>query len=121
MVALCTPLAPRACTTVHAGRTDTPAAWAACNRAASISLREHLGTQVAMTQLPDRERALVGFLIEDFYTELQPTGRLETLGKPVVGTGYSGNVDFMTADNACLVTAPVVTTDTAHGTLARNP
>ena len=37
------------------------------------------------------------------------------LGKPVVGTGYSGNVDFMTADNACLVTAPVVTTDTAHG------
>lgn len=24
---------------------------------------------------------LVGFLIEDFYTELQPTGRLETLGK----------------------------------------
>jgi RNA polymerase sigma-54 factor len=34
------------------------------SQAASISLREHLGTQVAMTQLPDRERALVGFLIE---------------------------------------------------------
>ncbi|MBK7766480.1 MAG: RNA polymerase factor sigma-54 [Sulfuritalea sp.] len=33
-------------------------------QAASISLREHLGTQLAMTQLPDRERALVGFLIE---------------------------------------------------------
>jgi RNA polymerase sigma-54 factor len=34
------------------------------SQAASTSLREHLGTQVAMTQLPDRERALVGFLIE---------------------------------------------------------
>ncbi|MDA8261002.1 MAG: RNA polymerase factor sigma-54 [Betaproteobacteria bacterium] len=34
------------------------------SQSASISLREHLGTQVAMTQLPDRERALVGFLIE---------------------------------------------------------
>ncbi len=34
------------------------------SQAASVSLREHLGAQVAMTQLPDRERALVGFLIE---------------------------------------------------------
>lgn len=34
------------------------------SQSASISLREHLGAQVAMTQLPDRERALVGFLIE---------------------------------------------------------
>jgi len=33
-------------------------------QASSGSLREHLGAQVAMTQLPDRERALVGFLIE---------------------------------------------------------
>ena len=33
-------------------------------QSASISLREHLGAQVAMTQLPDRDRALVGFLIE---------------------------------------------------------
>ena len=34
------------------------------SQAASNSLREHLGAQLAMTQLPDRERALVGFLIE---------------------------------------------------------
>ncbi len=34
------------------------------SQASSSSLREHLATQVAMTQLPDRERALVGFLIE---------------------------------------------------------
>jgi RNA polymerase sigma-54 factor len=33
-------------------------------QASSSSLREHLGAQVAMTQLPDRDRALVGFLIE---------------------------------------------------------
>ena len=33
-------------------------------QASSNSLREHLGAQVAMTQLPDRDRALVGFLIE---------------------------------------------------------
>ncbi|TRZ92619.1 MAG: RNA polymerase factor sigma-54 [Rhodocyclaceae bacterium] len=34
------------------------------SQANSTSLREHLGEQLAMTQLPDRERALVGFLIE---------------------------------------------------------
>jgi len=34
------------------------------SQASSTSLREHLGEQLAMTQLPDRERALVGFLIE---------------------------------------------------------
>jgi len=34
------------------------------SQATSTSLREHLGEQLAMTQLPDRERALVGFLIE---------------------------------------------------------
>ena len=33
-------------------------------QAGSISLREHLTAQLAMTQLSDRERALVGFLIE---------------------------------------------------------
>ncbi|MDK9701697.1 MAG: RNA polymerase factor sigma-54 [Sulfuritalea sp.] len=33
-------------------------------QAGSTSLREHLGTQLAMTQLPDRDRALVSFLIE---------------------------------------------------------
>ena len=25
------------------------------------------------------------------------------LGKPVIGTGYSGNLDFMTRDNSCLI------------------
>jgi glycosyltransferase involved in cell wall biosynthesis len=25
------------------------------------------------------------------------------LGKPVIATGYSGNLDFMTSDNSCLV------------------
>jgi RNA polymerase sigma-54 factor len=34
------------------------------SQAASTSLREHLGAQLGMTQMPDRERALVGFLIE---------------------------------------------------------
>jgi len=34
------------------------------SQASSTSLREHLGEQLAMTQLSDRERALVGFLIE---------------------------------------------------------
>lgn len=37
------------------------------------------------------------------------------MGKPVVASGYSGNLDFMTADNSCLVTTPVVVTDIAHG------
>jgi RNA polymerase sigma-54 factor len=33
-------------------------------QAAVTSLREHLGAQVGMTQMPDRDRALVAFLIE---------------------------------------------------------
>lgn len=37
------------------------------------------------------------------------------LGKPVVATGYSGNLDFMDADSALLVDYDVVTTRQAHG------
>ncbi|MBK9018513.1 MAG: RNA polymerase factor sigma-54 [Sulfuritalea sp.] len=46
---------------------------------ASTSLREHLGPQVAMTQLPDRERALVGFLIEALDDDGYLTQSLEEL------------------------------------------
>ena len=49
------------------------------SQAASISLREHLGAQVAMTQLPDRERALVGFLIEALNDDGYLTQPLEEL------------------------------------------
>jgi glycosyltransferase involved in cell wall biosynthesis len=37
------------------------------------------------------------------------------LGLPVVATGYSGNMDFMTPDTALLVEAPVITTKIAFG------
>ncbi|NJD35144.1 MAG: RNA polymerase factor sigma-54 [Betaproteobacteria bacterium] len=49
------------------------------SQAASTSLREHLGAQVAMTQLPDRERALVGFLIEALNEDGYLTQPLEEL------------------------------------------
>lgn len=42
--------------------------------------RARLADAQAQQARADAEK-LVGFLIEDFYTELQPTGRLETLGK----------------------------------------
>jgi glycosyltransferase involved in cell wall biosynthesis len=37
------------------------------------------------------------------------------MGKPVVASAYSGNVDYMTASDACLVRTPVITTDRDHG------
>jgi glycosyltransferase involved in cell wall biosynthesis len=37
------------------------------------------------------------------------------LGLPVVATGYSGNMDFMNADNSILVPARVIETGRAHG------
>jgi glycosyltransferase involved in cell wall biosynthesis len=37
------------------------------------------------------------------------------LGKPVVATGYSGNMDFMDAESALLVDYSVVATDRPHG------
>jgi glycosyltransferase involved in cell wall biosynthesis len=37
------------------------------------------------------------------------------LGKPVVATGWSGNMDFMTSANSCPVAYELVTLDRAHG------
>lgn len=37
------------------------------------------------------------------------------MGKPVVATGYSGNMDFMDAGSALLVDHEVIATDRAHG------
>jgi len=37
------------------------------------------------------------------------------LGKPVVATGWSGNMDFMTSENSCPVAYELVTLDRAHG------
>jgi len=48
-------------------------------QASSTSLREHLGTQLAMTQLSDRERALVSFLIEALSEDGYLTQPLEEL------------------------------------------
>jgi hypothetical protein len=42
--------------------------------------RARAADQMAQTARADAEK-LVGFLIEDFYAELEPTGRLETMGK----------------------------------------
>ncbi len=52
------------------------------SQAASTSLREHLGTQLAMTQLPDRERALVSFLIEALNDDGYLTQPLDELVEP---------------------------------------
>lgn len=41
------------------------------------------------------------------------------LGKPVVATGWSGNMDFMTTDTACLVDYGLVSLTADHGPYAR--
>jgi hypothetical protein len=46
-----------------------------------VNLRRARAADAQAQQARADAEKLVGFLIEDFYTELQPTGRLETLGK----------------------------------------
>jgi RNA polymerase sigma-54 factor len=54
-------------------------------QAAAISLREHLGAQLALTQMSDRERALVGFLIEALDDDGYLTQPLEELVDLLLG------------------------------------
>jgi glycosyltransferase involved in cell wall biosynthesis len=37
------------------------------------------------------------------------------LGKPVIATGWSGNMDFMTSENSCLVAYELVMLDRTYG------
>jgi glycosyltransferase involved in cell wall biosynthesis len=37
------------------------------------------------------------------------------LGKPVIATGWSGNMDFMTSSNSCVVPYELVTLERDHG------
>ena len=46
-----------------------------------ISLRRARAAETLAERARGEAEKLVGFLIEDFYTELEPTGRLETMGK----------------------------------------
>jgi tetratricopeptide (TPR) repeat protein len=46
-----------------------------------ISLRRARTAEALAERARGEAEKLVGFLIEDFYTELEPTGRLETMGK----------------------------------------
>ena len=55
------------------------------SQATSTSLREHLGTQLAMTPLPDRERALVGFLVEALDEDGYLTQPLDELVELLIG------------------------------------
>jgi RNA polymerase sigma-54 factor len=54
-------------------------------QAAATSLREHLGAQVGLTQMPDRERALVAFLIEALDDDGYLTQPLDELVDLLVG------------------------------------
>ena len=54
-------------------------------QAATTSLREHLGAQVSMTPLGDRERALVNFLIEALDDDGYLTQPLEELADLLIG------------------------------------
>ena len=46
-----------------------------------INYRRARAADAAAQQARADAEKLVGFLIEDFYAELQPTGRVETMGK----------------------------------------
>jgi DNA-directed RNA polymerase specialized sigma54-like protein len=54
-------------------------------QAAATSLREHLGAQVGLTQMGDRERALVAFLIEALDDDGYLTQPLDELVDLLVG------------------------------------
>jgi len=63
----------------------------------------------------DAEQAMGLLSVVDCYVSLHRAegfglGMAEAmaLGKPVIATDYSGNTDFTTADNSCLVPAPLV-------------
>jgi DNA-directed RNA polymerase specialized sigma54-like protein len=58
---------------------------AAETQAAATSLREHLGAQVGLTQMADRERALVAFLIEALDDDGYLTQPLDELVDLLVG------------------------------------
>src|SRR5262245_10849616 len=54
--------------------------WVSMRRARAADAAAQQARQMAERARNDAEK-LVGFLIEDFYAELEPTGRLETMGK----------------------------------------
>ena len=54
--------------------------WVNLHRARAADAEAQKSRQLAEKARGDAEK-LVGFLIEDFYAELEPTGRLETMGK----------------------------------------
>ncbi len=70
---------------------------------------------VIMNEVASRERALGFVELCDCYVSLHRSegfgltlAEAMALGKPVIATGYSGNVDFMTAENSFLVDYTIV-------------
>lgn len=60
-------------------------------QAGSISLREHLGSQLALTQLNDRDRALVSFLIEALDDDGYLNQELDELLELLLGDDETGD------------------------------
>ncbi len=65
-----------------AGRDDDDDSDAQDIHAANVSLREHLGWQLGMTQLTERDRSLVRFLIEALDDDGYLSARCRNCGKP---------------------------------------
>jgi RNA polymerase sigma-54 factor len=69
----------------HSPRDGDDDVDAADIQAAAVGLREHLVTQLALTQLPQRERTVVSFLIEAVDEDGYLTQSLEELAEALVG------------------------------------
>jgi RNA polymerase sigma-54 factor len=68
-----------------AGRDDDDDSDAQDIHAANVSLREHLGWQLGMTQLTERDRSLVRFLIEALDDDGYLSAPAGTVGNPAAG------------------------------------
>ncbi len=69
----------------HSPRDSDDDVDAADIQGAAVGLREHLNAQLALTQLPERERTVVSFLIEAIDDDGYLTQSLEELAEALVG------------------------------------
>ena len=97
------------------GAEERSAAFAEFQRAASAAVEEAAGRVVFLPgQMTDLEVKNLLWCCDCFVSlhRSEGFGRLLAeamlLGKPVVATGWSGNVDFMTPETACLVPCRMV-------------
>jgi len=97
-----------------------PAAWTALREAVDRTPNAHLVdrtiSRAAVNGLIDASDAVVSLHRSEGFGLI--LAEAMSLGKPVIATGWSGNMDFMDAGNSCPVAFDLVTLDRDHGPYA---